>query len=216
MIKIEHWNKVADFCIFSTAQFVESASRCQFLPLLDFRADCFLFFAPFLTSASLGDDSLASDRLDPPLVACFLTGGSSGDDSSALDRLELLLAVSFSTLASSGDDSLLTGLFVPLLVSFLTAGVLGFLEGAPLFTGVSLGVAGDSFLETDCFLPELLGKDATFSFLAGDFLVRGRPRPLAFDWLVLWDFLVGGGRRALGGGLFWDFLRANSRVRAVR
>lgn len=141
--------------------------------------DCLLFFAPFLTTGSSGDDSSGSGRLDPLLVAGFLTAGSSWDDSSGLDRLDPLLVVSFVTTASSGADSLDTGRLDPLLASFLTAGVLGFFAGAPLLTGVALDGVVDSFLEVDCFLPDLLAEDT--AFLAGDFFARGRPLPLAFD-----------------------------------
>lgn len=141
--------------------------------------DCLLLFAPLLTTGSSGDDSSGSGRLDPLLVAGFLTAGSSWDDSSGLDRLDPLLVVSFATTASSGDDSRDTVRLDPLLVSFLTAGVLGFLAGAPLLTGVALDGGVDSFLEVDCFLPDLLAEDA--AFLAGDFFARGRPLALAFD-----------------------------------
>lgn len=141
--------------------------------------DCLLLFAPLLTTGSLRDDSSGSGRLGPLLVTGFLTAGSSGDDSSGLDRLDPLLVVSFVGAGSSGVDSLDTGRLDPLLVSFLTAGVLGFLAGAPLLTGVALDGGGDSFLETDCFLPDLLAEDS--AFLAGDFFVSVLPLPLAFD-----------------------------------
>lgn len=152
--------------------------------------DCFLLFAPLLTTGALGDDSSFSCRLDPLLVAGFLTAGSSWDDSSDFDRFDPLLDVSFVTTASSGDESLDTGCLDPLLVSFLTAGVLGFLAGAPLLTGVALGGGVDSFLEADCFPVDLLAEDTVFlagetDFLAGDFFARGRPRALAFDELAL-------------------------------
>ena len=170
-------------------------------------------------------DSSGSGRLEPPLVAAFLATGFSGVDSSALDRLDPLV-VSFGTTTSSGDDSLDTGRLVARLFSFLTTGVLGFLAGAPLLTGVALagvaldgvalaGVALDGVALAGVALAgvALAGVGVSFftnlltTFLAGDFLARGRPLPLAFDWLELRDFLAGGGRRALGGGLFWDFLR---------
>ncbi len=154
-------------------------SWAQFFPLLDLRVDCLLLFAPFLPAGSSGDDSSSSGRLDPLLVAGFLAAGSSLDDSSRLDRLDPLLVVSFATSASSGDDSLDTGRFAPLLVNFFTAGVLGFLAGAPLLTGVALGGGVDSFLEADCFLADLLAEDT--ALLAGDFFARERPLPLAFD-----------------------------------
>lgn len=125
------------------------------------------------------DDSSGSGRLDPLLPADFLTVGSSGVDSSGLDRLDPPLGVSFGTTTSSGDDSLDTGRLDTLLFSFLTAGVLGFLVGAPLLTGVVLEGGGDSFLEADCFFPDLLAEDT--AFLAGDFFARERPLPLAFD-----------------------------------
>lgn len=136
-----------------------------------------VLFAPFLTTGS-GDDSSGSGRLEPPLVAGFLAAGFSGEDSSGLDRLDPLLVVSFATTASSGDESRDTGRLAPLLASFLTAGVLGFLAGAPLLTGVALGGGVDSFLAADGFLPRLLADDT--AFLAGDFFARGRPLPLAF------------------------------------
>lgn len=161
--------------------------------------------APLFTAGAAGDSSLGSGCLDPLLVACFLGAGASGGDSSALERLDPLLVVSFVTAGSSGDDSLDTGRLDPRLFSFLTAGVLGFFAGAPLLTGVALDGDSDSFLEADCFFADLLAEDA--AFLAGDFFASGRPLPLAFDWLELGDFLGGGGRRALGGGLFSDFLR---------
>ncbi len=155
-------------------------SRAQYFPLLDLRVDCLLLFAPLFTTGSSGDDdSSGSGRLDPLLVAGFLTAGSSRDDSSGLDRLDPLLVVSFVTAASSGDDSVDTGRLDPLLFSFLTAGVLGFLAGAPLLTGVALDDGVDSFLETGCFLADVLAEDT--AFLAGDFFARGRPLPLAFD-----------------------------------
>lgn len=153
--------------------------------------DCLLLFAPLLTTGSFEDDSSGSGRLDPLLAAGFLTWGSSGDDSSGLDRLDPLLVISFVRAGSSGVDFEGAGRLDPLLVSFLTAGVLGFLAGAPLLTGVALDGGVDSFLETDCFFVDLLAEDA--AFLAGDFFVRARPLPLAFDWLALLDFLVGGG-----------------------
>lgn len=136
------------------------------------------------------------------LFAGFLTAGSLGEDSSGLDRLDLV--VSFVTTASSGDESLDAGRLAPRLASFLTAGVLGFVAGAPLLTGVAFTGVWVSFLGGAGFFPRLLAEDT--AFLAGDFLARVRPLPLAFDRLGLRDFLAGGGRRALGGGLFGLFL----------
>lgn len=158
---------------------MEGAFWAQNFPLFDLRVDCLLLFAPFLTTGSSVDDSSGSGCLDPPLVTGFLTTGASGVDSSGLDRLDPLLVVSFVTTASSGDDSLDTGRLDALLFSFLTAGVLGFLAGAPLLTGVALDGGVDSFLEADCFFGDLLAEDT--AGLAGDFFVRGRPLPLGFD-----------------------------------
>lgn len=141
--------------------------------------DCLLLFAPLFTTGFSRDDSSGPGRLDPLLVAGFLTAGSSWDDSSGFERLDPVLVVSFVTAASSGDGSLDTGRLDPLLVSVLTAGVLGFLAGAPLLTGVALGAGVDSFFEADGFRDDLLAEDA--AFLAGDFLARERPLPLAFD-----------------------------------
>lgn len=141
--------------------------------------DCLLLFATFLTAGSSGDDSSGSGRLDPLLVAGFLTAGFSWDDSLGFGRLDPLLAVSFVFSASSGDDSVDAGRLDPLLLSLFTAGVLGFLAGAPLLTGVALeGCGEDSFLRT-FFLAVRMAEDA--AFLAGDFFARVRPLPLAFD-----------------------------------
>ena len=138
-----------------------------------------MLFAPFLTTGSSWEDSSASVCLDPLLVASLLRAGSSGVDSSGLDLLDPLLAVSFVTAASSGEESLDTGRLDALLLSFLTAGVLGFLAGAPLLTGVAFDGVVDSFLFADCFFGDLLAEDT--AFLAGDFFAGGRPLPLAFD-----------------------------------
>lgn len=140
----------------------------------------------------MGGVFLGSERL--PLAGCFFAAGSSGDDSSDLELLERLLAVLSSF---SGVDSLGGGLLDPLALSFLTAGVLGFLEGAAFFTGVSFGGAA-SFLEAGCFRPAFLAGGG--AFLAGDFLAKAFPR--LFTGPLLRAFLAGGGRRALGGGLF--------------
>lgn len=68
----------------------------------------------------------------------------------------------------------------PFLLSFFTAGVLGFLAGAPLLTGVALGGGGggeDSFVVF--FLADRMAEGA--AFFAGDFFARERPLPFAFD-----------------------------------
>lgn len=153
--------------------------------------DCLLLFACFLAAGSPGDDPSGSGRLDPLLVAGFLAAGSSLD-SSAFVRLDPVFVVSA---ASSGA---LLGRLAPLLLSFFTAGVLGFLAGAPLLTGVAFGDGGEDSL-TFFIRAERMAVDA---FLAGDFFARERPLRLAFDWLALRDFLAGEGRRALGGSLF--------------
>lgn len=139
-----------------------------------------LHFAPRFTTGSSGDDSSGSGFLEPLLVATFFTAGSSGVDSSGFERLDPLRAVSLETAASSGEDSLDAGRCDALLFNFLTAGVLGFLAGAPLLTGVALGGGVDSFFVVDRFFPNFLAAEDT-AFLAGDFLAMGRPLPLAFD-----------------------------------
>ena len=192
-----------------------AALRAQFFPLLDLRVDFLLLFASFLTTASSPDDPSGFACLDLLLVAGFLGAGSSSLDNSAdFDRLDPLFIVSFASSdssspssppSSSPDDSLYTGRLAPLLVIFFTSGVLGFFAGAPLLTGVDLdGVCADFFLEAVFFLADIIAEET--AFLAGDFF-DGRPLPLAFDWLALRDFLAGGGRRTLGGGLF--FLEVN-------
>lgn len=113
------------------------------------------------------------------MAVVFFTTRSSGDDSSGLDRLDPLFVGSLAGAGSSGLGSLAAGRVGPRLVSFFTAGVLGFLAGAPFLTGVGLGGGADSFLDTGCFLPVVLAGDSTF--LAGVFFARARPLPFAFD-----------------------------------
>lgn len=150
-----------------------------------------LLLACFLAAGSPGDDPSVLGRPDPLLLAGFLAAGSSLD-SSAFVRLDPAFVV------SAAFSAALLGRLPPLLLSFFTAGVLGFLAGAPLLTGVAFGGGGeDSF--AFFIRAERMAVDA---FLAGDFFARVRPLRLALDWLALRDFLAGGGRRALGGGLF--------------
>lgn len=176
-------------------------SWAHYFPLFDLRPAC-LLFAPFF-AGDLEEGASGADLL-PPLVAGFLAAGFSF--SSGLDRLDPPFGVSFGTSSSSsGDDSLYEGRFDPRLASFFTAGVLGFFAGAPLFTGVALDGVVDSFLAAAGFLPLFLPEDT--AFLAGDFLARACPLLFALDGLAVRDFLAGGGRRALGGGLFWAFLK---------
>ena len=106
----------------------------------------------------------------------------------------------------------------PRALSFFTAGVFGLLAGAARFRGVALAVgvalgggvalAGAAFLEAAAGF--LAGGGA---FLAGVtcFLIGGALRPLAFDWLALRGFLLGGGLRVLGAGLLPAFLRRKQR-----
>lgn len=125
-----------------------------------------LLFATFLTvAASSGDDSAGAGCFD---LGCFFTVGSSAV--SGFDRLDPPLAVSFESPASLGEDS--TGRLDPRLLSFFTAGVLGFLAGAPFLTGVAFGGAEVSFFWTS-FLAVRIAEDAPF--LAGDFFESGRP-----------------------------------------
>lgn len=197
MIKRESTEKSGRLLRFQSGPVLEDALRPQFFPLLDLRVVCLLLFASFLTAGSSGDDSARSGCLDPLLVAGFLTAGSLWDDGSGFCRLDPPLAVCFVSSATSGEGA---GRLDPLLLSFFTAGVLGFFAGAALLTGVAFEGSGeDSFLRTFS-LADKIAEDG--AFLAGDFLARERPLPLAFDWLTLRDFLAGGGRRALGGGLF--------------
>lgn len=159
--------------------------------------------AVLAAAGSAGDGSSCLDLL--PLVVSLATAGSSEDNSSGFDRLDppldVSLAAGCSEMADSSGDG---GRLDPRLFIFLTAGVLGFFAGAFLLTAVTLAEGADSFFEGDCFFAVVLGGAA--AFLAGDFFARTRPLPLAFDWLVLRDFFGGGGRRALGGGLFCAFL----------
>lgn len=134
----------------------------------------------FLALGALGDDS-GLERLDPPRFVSFSSSsssGSSGEESrlACLDRrLVGSSSASDSSDSGSGLDSLYTGFLVVRWLSLLTAGFLGFLEGAPLLTGVAV----DSFLAADCFLPPFLAEEA--AALTGDFLAGVRPRLLAFD-----------------------------------
>lgn len=135
-----------------------------------------LLVAPFLTAGPSG--SSGSGRLDPLLVAGLLTAGCSRSDSLGFGRFNPPLVVSFVSVACSGDDSVDAGRLDPFLLSFFTAGVLGFLAGAPLLMGVALGGGGEgSFVVF--FLADRMAEGA--AFLAGDFFARERPLPFAFD-----------------------------------
>lgn len=102
----------------------------------------------FWALGALGEAS-GLERLDPPRFVSFSTSGSSGEES-RLACLDLPLVGSSSDSDSgSGLDSLYTGFLVVRWLSLFTAGFLGFLEGAPFLTGVAV----DSFLAADCFLP---------------------------------------------------------------
>lgn len=178
------------------AQFVERFSAPQFFPLLDLRVDCLLFLAAFFTVST--EDSFGGGCLDAPLAAGFLAAGAFGVDSSALDFLDFV--VSFVTSFSSGDVFVETG-GLDACFSLLTAGVLGFfLEAATFLAVLAFDGGVGTFFVAACFLPGLLTGDASFVDTGG------RPLPPDFGRLMLLDFLAGGGWRALGGGLFTDFL----------